>query len=87
MRLSVVTLGTEDKGDHWLVTVRAGWAVEVPLFLSAEPGIARADYTTSSGRAMRDEGEVLQENANELVARLARTERRKPVDRRPWRPE
>jgi len=68
-----------------MVTVRAGWAVESPLYLASQPGILKADYTTSADRAMRDEPEVLAENANELVARLARTEKRRPVDRRPWR--
>jgi len=84
-RLQVITVGTTDCGDHWMVTVRAGWAVESPLYLASQPGILKADYTTSADRAMRDEPEVLAENANELVARLARTEKRRPVDRRPWR--
>lgn len=83
--MRVLVLSAADEGVRWLVTVRGGYGAEEPVFLAATPGTQRADYVFGPERAMRDEGEVLDESAAEILARWGKAERanRRP-DTRPW---
>lgn len=68
--MRVLVLGLVEEPSRWMVTVRGGYGAEEPVFLAASPGTQRADYVPTPGRALHDEGEVLGESPERLLARM-----------------
>jgi len=83
--LRVLVLDAVDHGDTWMVTVRAGHGEDQGVYLAARPGTQRQDYVLDPVRALRDEPEVMGEDAADILARMAGVERQRRPDTRPWR--
>lgn len=80
-----MVIAIADDTDRWLLSLTARAMAERTVFLAANPGAQRGDYTLDPAHALHDEPEIMGEDAIDILARLAKEDRatRRP-DRRPW---